>query len=73
MKLNRNRTEKYLKKFDFESLFIEELGWDRIDRVAVPLEVEDGSFEAIAIAQKRGFIVYQLCVRKYHPKRSRSN
>jgi hypothetical protein len=28
-----SRTQKYLQKFDFESLFIEELGWDMIDRI----------------------------------------
>ncbi|WP_228024239.1 hypothetical protein [Synechocystis salina] len=58
MKLNRTRTQKYLKNFDFESLFIEELGWDTIDRIALPLEVDEDIFEAIAIAQKRGFTVY---------------
>ena len=59
MKLNRTRTEKYLQKFDFESLFIEELGWDTVDFVTVPLEIDETIFEAIAIAQKRGFMVYQ--------------
>ncbi|UAJ74603.1 ATP-binding protein (plasmid) [Synechocystis sp. PCC 7339] len=58
MKLNRTRTQKYLKNFDFESLFIEELGWDTIDPIALPLEVDEDIFEAIAIAQKRGFMVY---------------
>ncbi|QUS62573.1 Eco57I restriction-modification methylase domain-containing protein [Synechocystis sp. PCC 7338] len=58
MKLNRTRTRKYLQKFDFESLFIEELGWDTIDRIALPLEIDEDIFEAIAIAQKRGFMVY---------------
>jgi hypothetical protein len=58
MKLNRTRTQKYLKNFDFESLFIEELGWDTIDRIALPLEIDEDIFEAIAISQKRGFTVY---------------
>ncbi|WP_255447806.1 DNA methyltransferase [Picosynechococcus sp. PCC 11901] len=64
MKLNRKRTEKYLKNFDFESLFIEELGWDTVDAVTVPLEVDEAYFEAIAIAQKRGFTVYQCICEK---------
>ena len=33
MPLHRQRAQKYLQKFDFESLFIEELGWDTVDRV----------------------------------------
>ncbi|AMA10692.1 Eco57I restriction-modification methylase domain-containing protein [Picosynechococcus sp. PCC 73109] len=68
MKLNRKRTEKYLKDFDFESLFIEELGWDTVDAVTVPLEVDEAYFEAEAIAQKRGFTVYQ-CICDEIPQR----
>lgn len=59
MALNRTRTLKYLNKFDFESLFIEELGWDTVDRVVLPLDVEGAAFEVVAIAEKRGFVVYQ--------------
>lgn len=58
MKLNRTSTQKYLKNFDFESLFIEELGWDTTDPIALPLEIDEAIFEAIAIAQKRGFTAY---------------
>ncbi|AFY39856.1 putative transcriptional regulator [[Leptolyngbya] sp. PCC 7376] len=64
MKLNRKRTEKYLKDFDFESLFIEELGWDEADAVTIPLEVDEEEFDAEAIAQKRGFTVYQCICEK---------
>ena len=35
MLLNRKRAQKYLQKFDFESLFIEELGWDTIAPVTL--------------------------------------
>jgi hypothetical protein len=38
--LNRSRAQKYLQKFDFESLFIEELGWDTVDRVSLPFEID---------------------------------
>ncbi len=68
MTLNRTRTLKYLNQFDFESLFIEELGWDTVDRVKLPLEVEGAAFEVVAIAQKRGFVVYQ-CVTDQIPVR----
>lgn len=66
--LNRNRAQKYLKTFDFESLFIEELGWDTIDRLVLPFEVEGEQFEVVSIAQKRGFVVYQ-CVTSEMPTR----
>ena len=57
--LHRQRAQKYLQQFDFESLFIEELGWDTVDRVTLPFEIDGEAFEVISIAQKRGFIVYQ--------------
>jgi predicted nucleotidyltransferase len=39
MPLHRQRTQKYLQKFDFESLFIEELGWDTVDRADSDIDV----------------------------------
>ncbi|MDJ1172801.1 hypothetical protein PMG25_01700 [Roseofilum sp. BLCC_M114] len=68
MKLNRKRTENYLKTFDFESLFIEELGWDTLDHLQIPLEVQEQIFPVETIAQKRGFTVYQ-CVSEIIPER----
>jgi hypothetical protein len=44
MPLHRQRAQKYLQTFDFESLFIEELGWDRVDRVTLPFEI-DGNYK----------------------------
>jgi hypothetical protein len=69
MSLNRDRAQKYLQKFDFESLFIEELGWNRVDRVTLPFEIDGEPFEVVSIAQKRGFIVYQ-CITLEIPARS---
>jgi Eco57I restriction-modification methylase len=66
--LNRNRAQKYLQKLDFESLFIEELGWDTVDRVSLPFEIDGEPFEVVSIAQKRGFIVYQ-CITSAIPAR----
>ncbi|MGV0028909.1 Eco57I restriction-modification methylase domain-containing protein [Phormidesmis priestleyi] len=68
MSLNRNRAQKYLQKFDFESLFIEELGWDTVDRVMLPFEVDGELFEVVAIAQKRGFTVFK-CITTELPAR----
>lgn len=69
MSLNRQRAQKYLQKFDFESLFIEELGWDTIDRLTLPFEIDGEFFEVVSIAQKRGFVVYQ-CMTSEIPARS---
>lgn len=68
MPLHRQRAQKYLQKFDFASLFIEELGWDTVDRVTLPFEIDGHSFEVVSIAQKRGFIVYQ-CITPEMPAR----
>ncbi|WP_202925279.1 type IIL restriction-modification enzyme MmeI [Myxacorys almedinensis] len=68
MSLNRARAQKYLQKFDFESLFIEELGWDTVDRVTLPFEIDGEFFEVVAIAQKRGFTVFK-CITPEIPAR----
>ncbi len=76
MPLNGQRAQKYLQKFDFESLFIEELGWDtvglalraRCDRVTLPFEVEGEYFDVVSITQKRGFTVFK-CITPEIPTR----
>ncbi len=68
MPLNRQRAQKYLQTFDFESLFIEELGWDTVDRVTLPFEVDGEPFEVVSIAQKRGFTVFK-CITPEIPAR----
>jgi len=66
--LHRQRAQKYLQQFDFESLFIEELGWDTVDRVTLPFDVDGEAFEVISIAQKRGFTVFR-CLTSEIPAR----
>ncbi|MGL5083247.1 MAG: hypothetical protein ACRC8A_17325, partial [Microcoleaceae cyanobacterium] len=68
MSLHRQRAQKYLQKFDFESLFIEELGWDTVDRVTLPFEIDGEFFEVTSIAQKRGFTVFK-CITPEIPAR----
>jgi hypothetical protein len=68
MPLHRQRAQKYLQKFDFESLFIEELGWDTVDHVILPFEVDGEPFEVTSIAQKRGFTVFR-CITPEIPAR----
>ena len=59
MPVDRQWVRTYLKQFDFESLFIEELGWDVVDLNVIPVGVEDVPYQAQAVAQKRGMTVYQ--------------
>lgn len=72
MRLDRPRAHQYLKAFDFESLFIEEIGWDIVDPPeTVSLAIASEVFEVSAIAQKRGFKVYQCFVSKMPDRTAR--
>ena len=58
MQMDRQRTRQYLKDFDFEPLFIEELGWDHhTQTLTVPVDETD--YQLTAIAEKRGMIVFE--------------
>ena len=59
MNFNCQQARNYLKQLDFESLFIEELGWDTVDAVSMPLNIDGKDYSVTAIAQKRSFVVYQ--------------
>ena len=57
MRLNSERTRKLLQRFDFKTLFVEELGWDHyISTLNVP--VDGRNFALSAIAEKRGMVVF---------------
>ena len=67
MQINRDRTRQLLRDFEFETLWIEELGWDR-HREEVKTEirergVDEGEYLLIAIAQKRGMVVFHYPAR----------
>jgi hypothetical protein len=68
MLLNRQRAQNYLQNFDFESQFIEELGWNTVDRVPLPFELDGEFFEVLSIAKKRGFTVFK-CITTEIPAR----
>ena len=55
--LNMARARKLLQQYDFENLFIEELGWDRY-REELFIEVDDFIFPLTAVAEKRGLVVF---------------
>lgn len=58
MPVNREWMRTYLKQFDFESLFVEELGWETEDLSVIPVGGEAAAYRAEAIAHKRGLTVY---------------
>ena len=58
MSIDRQRVRQYLKRFDFDALFREELGWDTVDRITIPVVADNRSCTLTAIAQKHGFIAY---------------
>ncbi len=58
--LDVTRTRQYLKEFDFENLFYEELGWDKYTN-NLQISVNSSAFSLKAIAEKRGMAAF-LCV-----------
>ncbi|MBF2057248.1 MAG: Eco57I restriction-modification methylase domain-containing protein [Cyanobacterium sp. T60_A2020_053] len=62
MKINRQKVTQYLEKFNFKSLFIEELGWDYPqDKTDKYITVENEVFTLTPLAYKRNFYVF-LCL-----------
>ena len=59
MQINRNRISQLLRNFEFETLWIEELGWDRHTQ-RFNVTVDEIEFLLTAIAHKRGMVVF-LC------------
>ena len=48
MRLNSERTRKLLQRFDFKTLFVEELGWDHyISTLDVPVDGRNFALSAI--------------------------
>ena len=59
--LDVQRTRDLLQRFDFPTLFIEELGWSQpASRQALTLTAEGGSFTARQIAQLSGVVVFEV-------------
>ncbi len=62
MKINRKNITKHLDRLEFESLFIEELGWDYPeDNTDKSINIDEQIFTLTPIAEKRGFNVF-LCL-----------
>ncbi len=56
--LNLREIRQYLKKSDFETLFIERLGWDHHTQT-LNIVVDETDYPLTAIAEKRGMIVFE--------------
>lgn len=60
-KLNIERTRDLLQGFEFQKLFIEELGWSQpASRQALSLTVEGDEFTGRQIAQLSGVVVFEM-------------
>ena len=70
MILDTARTRRYLKGFDFESLFIEELGWDNYT-TGLDVEVDEQRFTLQAVAEKRGVVAFTCAVGTIPPYATR--
>ncbi|NMG09440.1 DNA methyltransferase [Brasilonema sp. UFV-L1] len=61
MVLNFQKTRNLLYNFQFEDLFIEELGWSQpTRRKAVPLEIENKIYEYKCIAESSGVAIFEV-------------
>lgn len=58
MPLDVARTRQLLKNFDFDTLFIQELGWDHHDQ-HIDITVDGETCALAAIAEKRGMVAFE--------------
>lgn len=61
MSVSLQRIKNYIHKCDFRNLFIDELGWDQ-HSLELPVAVDGRDFQLHAVAQKRGFQVFECHV-----------
>ena len=59
MRINRDRIRQLLQDFEFETLFIEELGWDRHSQT-LPIQVNEAEYALTACAEKRGMVAFPM-------------
>jgi hypothetical protein len=61
MALNFNRMRDYLRRFDFQGLFVEELGWSRpSNQQAISFSLRDEQFSRRQVAQLAGVVVFEV-------------
>ncbi|MCB8987559.1 MAG: Eco57I restriction-modification methylase domain-containing protein [Ardenticatenaceae bacterium] len=54
--MNTTHARRYLRQFDFRSLFVEELGWDNY-QISLTISVDDNHYVLQGAAEKRGMVV----------------
>lgn len=59
MQINRQETRQYLEESEFETLFIEELGWNYHRIQPLNITVDETDYRLTAIAEKRGMAVFE--------------
>src|ERR1044072_541397 len=57
MSLNSTRARKLLKNFDFRSLFVDELGWDK-HQASLEVTLDERTGTLAALAHKRGMVAF---------------
>ena len=60
MQINLRETRQYLRESEFETLFIEELGWDYHRTQPLDITVDETDYRLTAIAEKRGMAVLSV-------------
>ena len=62
MQINRDQIRQLLRDFEFETLFIEELGWDRHTQ-SLNITIDEMEHLLTATTEKRGMVVFQCSAR----------
>ena len=57
MSINRDRVRQFLQDFELETLFTQELGWDRHSQT-LPIQVNEAEYTLTACAEKRGMVAF---------------
>src|SRR5215831_10471187 len=67
MAINVNHMRDCLRQFDFQQLFVEELGWSQpLNRQAVSFAVKDNQFLRCQVAQLAGVVIFEVTAEDGH-------
>ncbi len=58
MAVDTTRVRRYLRAFDLETMFIEELGWDYHRAQPLEIDIDGATYRLDSIAQKRGMVAF---------------
>jgi len=60
--MNKQRVRESLQKFDFQGLFLDDLGWDSASST-LPISLNGHDFKLAAVAEKRRHCLLHLLTR----------